>query len=127
MAVWLKNKLKKHTLLLSSLRRTMARLRSRISWLKDGDANSKIFHLHARHHKRKNIVTSLREGDVTLTGHDEKAATVDHFFFNLIGTNVDRDRIIDIDALDIPSHELSELDAPFSEKEVWDTIVSLIG
>jgi hypothetical protein len=123
--LWLKNKLKKHTLLLSSLRRTMARLQSRISWLKDGDANSKLFHLHARHRKRKNIVTSLREGDVTLTGHDEKAAAVDHFFFNLIGTNVGRDRINDLDALAIPSHELSELDAPFSEKEVWDTIVSL--
>jgi hypothetical protein len=36
-----------------------------------------------------------------------------------------RDRIIDLDALDIPSHDLSELDAPFSKKEVWDTIVSL--
>jgi hypothetical protein len=71
--------LKKHTLLLSSLRRTIARLRSRISWLKDGDANSKLFHLHARHRKRKNIVTSLRDGDVTLTGHDEKAATIDLF------------------------------------------------
>lgn len=43
---------------------------------------------------------------------------MDHFFFNLIGTNVGRDRIIDLDALDIPSHDLSELDAPFSEKEV---------
>jgi hypothetical protein len=92
---------------------------------KDGDANSKLFHLYARHRKRKNIVTSQREGDVTLTRHDEKAAAVDHFFFNLIGTNVGRDRIIDLDALDIPSHDLSELDAPFSEKEVWDTIVSL--
>jgi hypothetical protein len=38
---------------------------------------------------------------------------------------VGRDRIIDLDALDIPTHDLSELDAPFSEKEVWDTIVSL--
>jgi hypothetical protein len=63
-------------------------------------------------------VTSLRDGDVTLTGHNEKATAVDHFF-NLIGTNVGRDRIIDLEALGIPSHDLSELDAPFSEKEVW--------
>jgi hypothetical protein len=48
---WLKNKLKKHSLLLSSLKRTMARMRSRILWLKDGDAN--IFPLACQATKEK--------------------------------------------------------------------------
>jgi hypothetical protein len=103
----------------------MARLRSRISWLKEGDANSKLFHLHARHRKRKNFVASLVDGNNILSSHIDKAAAVDQFFSNLIGTNVDRDWTNDLDALGLPSHDLSELDAPFSEKEVWETINGL--
>jgi len=52
--LWLKNKLKPHCLALSSLQRTIARSRSRISWLKDGDANTVLFHAHAR--KRKTLL-----------------------------------------------------------------------
>jgi hypothetical protein len=69
--VWLKNKLKKQTLLLASFKRTMARLRSRITWLKEGDANSKLFHMHARHRKRKNPVTKLVDGDLIHINHTD--------------------------------------------------------
>jgi hypothetical protein len=100
----------------------MARLRSRISWLKEGDANSKLFHLHARHRKRKNFVASLVDGNNILSSHIDKAAAVDQFFSNLIGTNVDRDWTIDLDALGLPSHDLSVL--PFLRKR-WETINGL--
>jgi hypothetical protein len=72
---WLKNKLKKHSLLLSSLKHTMARMRSRILRLKDGDANTKFFHLHARHRKRI-FIASLVDGEVILTSHEDKAAAL---------------------------------------------------
>jgi hypothetical protein len=64
---WLKNRLKKNLLLLSSLKRTMTRIRLRILWLKDGDVNTKFFHLHVRHCKRKKFVATLVDGDVILT------------------------------------------------------------
>ncbi|XP_020405790.1 uncharacterized protein [Zea mays] len=83
--IWLKNRLKKQSLMLSSFKRTMARLRSRISWLKEGDANTRFFHIHARHRKRKNFVAMLVDGDRILTNHCEKAAAVDQFYTNLIG------------------------------------------
>ena len=52
----------------------------------------------------------------------KKAACVDRFYTNHIGKCVDRDRVIDLEALGLPSFELSELDAPFSEQEVEDII-----
>jgi hypothetical protein len=38
--VWLLRKLKQHCLFLTSLERTIARLRSRIHYLKEGDTNT---------------------------------------------------------------------------------------
>jgi exonuclease III len=123
--LWLRNKLKKHTLGLASLLRTVARVRSRINWLQDGDANTRLFHMHARHRKRKNFIASLREGDQLLTSHEEKAAAIYDFYSNLIGADSDRDRTINLECLDIPNHNLEALESPFSEEEVWQTIKDL--
>jgi hypothetical protein len=91
---WLKNKLKKQSLLLSSFKHTMARLRARISWLRDGDANTKLFHLHARQRKRKNFVARLVDGNQILTNHIGKAECIDLFYTNLLGTSEPSERSI---------------------------------
>lgn len=52
---WLRCEFKRHSLVLSSLERTIIRLRSRIRFLKDGDANTALFHSQARFRKRKNF------------------------------------------------------------------------
>jgi site-specific recombinase XerC len=44
--IWLLHSLKKHSLALSSLLRTVARIRSRIDWLNSGYANMNLFHMH---------------------------------------------------------------------------------
>jgi hypothetical protein len=51
--------LKLHYLGLTLLQRTIARERSNIRWLKEGDACTKFFHLHVNHRRRKNRVASL--------------------------------------------------------------------
>jgi len=123
--LWLRNNLKKHTLALTSLLRTVARLRSRIDWLKEGDANTRLFHMHARHRKKKNFIARLQEGDRILTTHEDKAAAILDFYSNLIGKESDRDRTIDLDRLDLPSFDLEALESPFSDEEVWNTIKEL--
>lgn len=60
---WLQRDLKLKSLGLASLERTIARQRSRLLWLKEGDANTKFFHLHARARRRKNFISRLRDGD----------------------------------------------------------------
>jgi hypothetical protein len=116
--LWLRNSLKKHSLALASLTRTIARSRSRIGWLKEGDANTRLFHLHARHRKRKNFIAKLKAGDRIITAHEEKAAEIFDFYSKLIGTVSDRERTINLDALNIPGYDLEDLEMPFTEEEV---------
>jgi len=93
--IWLRNNLKKLSLALSSTLRTVARLRSRIGWLQEGDANTRLFHMHARHRKRKNFIAMLQSDERILTGHEEKAAEILEFYTNLIGTDDMRERTVD--------------------------------
>jgi hypothetical protein len=124
--VWLRNNLKKHSLALASLSRTIARPRSRIRWIKDGDANTALFHASARYRKAKNFITSVtsRDGQI-LTSHKDKAAEFTDFYEGLLGIHVNRDVTIDLHALEVPSYNLALLDAPFSDEEVWETIKHL--
>jgi hypothetical protein len=123
--VWLLIGLKKHSLALASLKRTIARLRSRISWIKEGDANSKLFHMHARHRQRKNFVAKIVSGVNTFTDHGEKARVVDEFYFKLLGCKADRSLTVDLDYLGLPFHDLSDLDAQIDENEVLESIMQL--
>jgi hypothetical protein len=69
----LRNNPKKHSLALASLLHMVARLRSRIDWLKEEDANTWLFHFHARHYKRKNFIAKLENGNQVVTSHKDKA------------------------------------------------------
>jgi hypothetical protein len=122
---WLRNNLKKHCLALASFSRTIARLRSRIGWIKEGDANSAPFHASARYRKEKNFIATVtsREGQ-TLTSHEDKATEFTDFYNGLLGSVEDKDTTIDLEALGVPSHALAHLDTPFSEEE-WETIKHL--
>lgn len=123
--LWLRSSLKKHSLALSSLLRTVARIRSRIGWLQDGDANTRLFHMHARHRKRRNFIAKLEYEDRTLTSHDDKAAAVLDVYSNLIGSDVGRARTVNLDVLELPTFDLEELDNPILEEEIWNTIKNL--
>jgi hypothetical protein len=99
---WLHNNLKKHCLALASSK-TIARLRSRIGWTKEGDANTALFHSSARYCKGKNFISSMisREGQ-TLTSHEDKVAEFADFYNGLLGTFKNRDITIHLDALGGP-------------------------
>jgi hypothetical protein len=121
----LRNHLKTHLLALSSLKRTIARSRSRIWWLEEGDANTALFHAHARYRKQRNFIGSLVEGDLILTNHEEKEKAIHDFYFNLLGTNLSREYTINLEELEIISHDLADLDRSIPVEEVWQTIYQL--
>ena len=59
---WLRKELKRLCLKLASLERTVARLRSRVRYLKEGDANTSFFHKQAAFWKRKNFISKIIDG-----------------------------------------------------------------
>jgi hypothetical protein len=63
-------------LALASLEITVARLRSGLLWLKDGDVNTSYFHQHARYKKRKNFIGKLQVGDRLLFEQEDKKEAV---------------------------------------------------
>jgi hypothetical protein len=122
---WFRRALMKRILALSSWARSVARLRSRVTWLRDGDANTSPFHAQARFRK-KNFIASLTstEGEI-LTSHDDKATALFDFYDGLLGTAIQRDASINLDELGLQSFDLGRLNVPFSNDEVWDTIKSI--
>lgn len=122
---WLRQKLKQHCLSLAFLERTIARLRSRILYLWEGDANTSFFHQQARYRKRKNFIGKLQVGDLSLTAQEDKQQAALDFFDNLIGTAEQRSYTMDFNTLGIQQHDLHDLDAPFTIEEVWAVVKEL--
>jgi hypothetical protein len=81
-----------------------------------------MFHLHSRHRKRKNFIAKLVAAGYTLTNHYDKANAMFEYYENLLGTSLDRAHSINLQELGINSHNLADLDMPFSEEEVWATV-----
>jgi hypothetical protein len=117
---WLRKKPKLHCLGLASLERTIARLHSRILYIREGDANTTFFHQQARY--RKKNISKLQDGNQVVVSQEEKQRAMDDFYDNILGRAEERDYTLDLDVLDIQHHNLSELDVQFSEEEVWATI-----
>lgn len=119
---WLRRQLKQHMLAMASLHRTILRARSRIDWLLEGDANTSIFHAHARYRKRKNFISKLHDGDRVATTQEDKEDIVWHYFNNLLGTEAERTVSLNLPSFHPTHDDLHALDEPISEQEAWDVI-----
>ena len=85
-----------------------------------------MFHAQARHRKRKNFIAKLTTDDgIILTKREEKEQNIFEFYNSLLGRSVDREMTVNLPELGMPNIDLHDLEAPFSEEEVWKTIKSL--
>ena len=91
----------KHTIVgLASLSRMIARQRSCIGYLCEGDANAKFFHLQVCHRKRKGYIPT----------------------FEILGTYFTHARNINLAQIGMLQLDLSELAYEFTEDEVWAVV-----
>lgn len=118
----LRRKAKLNCLGLASLLRTITRQRSHLTFLAEGDANTKFFHLQACHRNRKSTVGNILVDDMVLIQDEDKAGAFFKHFDDLLGTCDHNTLKLDFDQLDLPKKDLSGIDACFSEEEIWQTI-----
>jgi hypothetical protein len=120
---WLRRKLKLHCLGLASLERTIARMRSRVKYLKEGDANTGFFHQHARYQKKKKIfIAKFVVEDHIIVDQEKKMEAVSEYFDCVLGTADVRDYTFDLSAFHSSHLDLCHLEEPFSLEEAWATI-----
>jgi hypothetical protein len=114
----LHKRMKMRCLGLSSLMRTIARQRSRIRHLSEGDANTTYFHMIARGRKRRNFIPSMTiDGHVIADHEGMEQALFDHFSA-VFGTATVGRTTLNFDALGIQLLALLELDTDITSEEV---------
>lgn len=117
--------LKVRVLGLASLLHTMARQRSRLLFLAEGDANTKFFHLMACHRKRSNYIHSLCVEGTEVVRYEAMAQALFQYYDHVLSSNFVRSRRIDLSLIGLPSADLSGLEMRFTEEEVWSVISEL--
>jgi hypothetical protein len=95
---------------------------TKISHIKEGDANTCFFHLRANDRRRKNFIQQLREGRTCFFKHSKKQQLVRDHYEKLMCEPPPRNRDFSWDNLVLPSLDLTSLDCPFSHNEVWRAI-----
>ena len=118
----LRKRMKLQCLGLSSMERTMARQRSRLRQLSDGDANTAYFHMIARGRKRKNFIPALAIDGHTVAEHALMEQVLHAHFSNVFGTAPSSGTTLDFSAIGALPLDLGELDNPITDDKTWAAI-----
>jgi hypothetical protein len=84
-----------------------------------------FFHQQARYRKKKNFIAKLQVADQILVTQKDKQEAVMSFYENLVGSAEEREYTINLAALGFQQPDLSSLDVPFTEEEVWAIVKDL--
>nr|CAD1829771.1 unnamed protein product [Ananas comosus var. bracteatus] len=99
--------------------------RSRVQWLKVGDANTKFFHQQASARRSKNFISRLSTGSSTFTSPDQIAGHLLSFFRNQLGVQLNPSVDINLHAIYADQQiDLSSLHALFTVSEVKTAVFS---
>jgi hypothetical protein len=95
-------------------------------WLQEGDANSRLFHAFANGRRTKNHIGAIQVGRDLITDKGQKEACFFEAYNKLLGEIQVRDNTLDLDKLELPILDLQDVDAIFTEEEVWGVIREFI-
>ncbi|CAM0954217.1 unnamed protein product [Alopecurus aequalis] len=120
--VQLRRDLKARLLGLAAVERARWRQRSRLTWVKEGDASTRLFHLKASGRRRRNHIPSLTAGGQTVHGHGEKAGLLFEHFKGVLGSPDSTDFGLNWETLQLPRLDLEHLEEAFTIEELKKAI-----
>ncbi|CAJ2652040.1 unnamed protein product [Trifolium pratense] len=110
---------------MSRLHASISWQQSRSLWLKEGDANTKYFHSVLAGRRRRNAISVIQVGGVTLEAVNPiRQAVFSHFASHFKNSNMERPGVDNLQFKRLNHVECSSLIKPFTEAEVksavWD-------
>jgi hypothetical protein len=107
----------KHRLLsVAAIEKCRAHQKSRITWLRKWDANTKFFQIMANIRKQKNFINALQTDEHVVIRQEEKHEVIFNHFLNHIGAHVPRSCALNLAELEWLPQDLADLEIPFVEE-----------
>ena len=105
------------------------RMKTKFSWAREGDANSKLFHSLMNVRKAKNVISKLELDDGSIVdSEDDIVREITDFFQKLYQSEGSSYRGIEgIEWQPIPQHLADWLERPFDEEEIKRAILDCDG
>jgi hypothetical protein len=103
-----------HSTGLAAIEKSRIRQRSRLTYIRCGNANTKIFHIRASARRRKNYIHCLHTDEGIAIAHEEKEKVIGDYFKNHIGSAVPRTTTINWQSIGYTQHDLLDMEVPFS-------------
>ena len=102
--------------------------RSRITWLKEGDRNTRYFHLKASWRAKKNKIKKLKKNDGSTTMNKKEMKEISRSFFQQLYTK--DDNLNPVNLLNMFHEKISEqmnadLIKPFTDEEISDALFQI--
>lgn len=101
------------------------RQRSRLTRIRFGDANTKLFHLRANGRRRKNHIPALQGPLGKVYDHKQKAKLILEHFKGTMGTSSQRNFSLNWDYLQLPTFDLDHLEGAFTMEEMKEAVFGL--
>lgn len=107
---------------LAVIQKSKAKQHSRLNWIRHGDTNSRLFHIHANIRRKQNFISAILSDNGVAVTQQDKSRVAHQYFCHSIGTPKQRSLSLDWEALGYEPLVLDDLDAPFSEQEIAQTV-----
>jgi hypothetical protein len=114
----LQARLKRKVVALAIIERARKKQSAQIASIKEGDGNTKFFHLRVNARRRKNYIQCLKHNNGWVTDHEAKAQVIHNHFHLVMGRGEMRSVDFNWETLHFDNPNLESMDVPFSEEEV---------